>query len=110
MARTLTITMMILLLAFCFAACSGGASDRSANTVSIVNYNFEPTTLEIKAGQAVTWFNRDDSRHSVVGTNFKMESKELPLDGTFTHAFPKPGKFTYQCRTHQRMKGTIIVK
>jgi plastocyanin len=103
----------VLLAATVFAGCGGaeGSSEPVATTeVKMVkSYRFDPETIEIRAGQTVTWTNEDNFTHTVevegqgdhkVG---KGESVELTFD--------EPGTFEYVCTLHSRdMTGTVIVR
>jgi plastocyanin len=111
--RRFVIPAAVLLASTVFAGCGGGerSSDPVATTeVKMVkSYRFDPETIEIQAGQTVTWTNEDNFTHTVevegrgdhkVG---KGESVELTFD--------EPGTFEYVCTLHSRdMKGTVIVQ
>lgn len=103
-----TVAVAILLISGCSGA-SSNSGDKDT-VVSIRNYNFEPGSLEIMAGQSVTWLNGDESEHCLVGTNATWESEQMKPGERYTKTFDKPGEYTYSCRNHARMKGTVIVK
>ena len=114
--------LLALLLAVSFAACGDGDDDdgatteteestdtsaaAGANDVRVKDFQFTPSTLEVKAGATVVWKFEDSTSHSVVGEGFESETMQ---DGTFEHTFADAGTFSYQCGVHSTMKGTITV-
>jgi plastocyanin len=81
------------------------------NTVSIMNFAFQPTTLTVAAGSRVVWVNHDDEPHLVVsaGAQFKA-SPAMDTDDRYALVFATPGTYTYFCSIHPHMVGKIIVK
>jgi plastocyanin len=114
MFTTLTTRILLVLAAALFAAGCGGAGQSTEPVATtevqmVKSYRFDPETIEIRAGQTVTWTNDDNFTHTVevegqgdheVG---KGESLELTFD--------TPGTYDYVCTLHSRdMKGTVIVR
>jgi len=81
-----------------------------AISVSIDNFSFAPSPLEIPAGTEVTWINKDDVPHTVVSTDRKLRSQALDTGEKFSFTFQDPGTYQYFCSVHPKMTGTIIVK
>ncbi len=77
--------------------------------VVIENGQFMPVSLEIKAGNQVTWTNTDDSEHTVTFDNGIVDEK-LPMGGTVSYTFTEKGEFSYSCLIHSNMQGTIMVE
>jgi amicyanin len=82
----------------------------STKTVKIDNFSFTPKSLSVKAGATVTWINQDDVPHNVVSTEKKFASPVLDTDQNFTFAFREPGKYSYYCKLHPMMTGTVVVE
>ena len=83
--------------------------------ISLTIENFGHSTLEIQAGQAVTWLNADGVPHTVTsdtaGDNTVLfDSTAFGPGQTFTYRFEETGRFAYTCTIHPQMKGLIIVK
>ena len=78
--------------------------------VEITNYEFLPAALTVPAGTTVTWTNRDDEPHTVTSSENVFASPGLDADETFSYTFSTPGTYTYYCKLHPHMTGTIIVK
>ena len=83
----------------------------SANGISIDNFTFNPPTLTVKAGTAVTWTNKDDIPHGIASANNAFtRSKALDTDDSFSFTFTTPGTYQYFCYIHPHMTGTIVVQ
>ena len=78
------------------------------NSVSIMNFSFNPGTLTIKTGDTVTWTNNDSTTHTIKSATFN--SGDLNQGDTFKFTFNVPGTFNYSCGIHPTMTGTIIVQ
>jgi plastocyanin len=79
-------------------------------TTDIVNFAFE-RTITVPAGSTVTWTNRDDVPHTATDDNGTLFDSDFLLEGDgFSHTFEQAGTFTYFCRVHPFMKGTVIVQ
>ncbi len=83
------------------------AEDQPGAEVSIDNFAFTPAEITVKPGTVVTFVNRDDIPHLVVGAGFR--SKALDTDDRFSYAFEKPGDYDYFCGLHPHMKGKVVV-
>jgi plastocyanin len=86
-----------------------GAARADDIAIHIDNFVFEPAQLTVKAGQTVTWTNRDDIPHTVVCAG-KFRSKTMDTDGTFSFTFMSAGEYKYFCSLHPHMTGVIKVE
>lgn len=86
------------------------AQAATAPDVKIDNFSFGPPTLTVAAGTMVTWTNRDDIPHTIVGTEGAFRSKALDTDGKFSYTFAKPGTYSYFCSIHPKMTGKVVVR
>jgi plastocyanin len=94
------------------AGCGETASSEPVATTEVQmakSYRFDPTTIEIDAGQSVTWTNKDNFTHTVQvdgQSDHKVERGE-----SVSIAFDKPGTYHYVCTLHRKdMDGEVIVK
>jgi plastocyanin len=107
---------ILIILNFCVAAwgdgpAGGAASVSRKNTIEIKDFMFSPQTLTVKAGEKITWINRDDEPHTVVSVGKKFQkSSALDTDQEFTITADKPGHYEYFCSVHPKMTGTIVVE
>ncbi len=93
------------------AGCGGtGTSEPVATTkVSMAkSYRFDPNTIEIKAGETVTWTNNDNFTHTV-----KVDGQgdhKVGRGDSASITFDNPGRYHYVCTLHSKdMSGTVIV-
>jgi plastocyanin len=75
--------------------------------VSIVDFSFEPATLDVPPGTSVVWTNDGRAPHTVSG-DF-ADSGLLEPGQTFSYTFSESGEFGYHCSVHPNMTGTIRV-
>ena len=77
--------------------------------VDIVDFAFEPATLEIPVGTTVTWTNQGQAPHTATAEDGSFDSGPLDPGGTFSHTFEEPGTYAYFCGIHPDMRATIVV-
>jgi plastocyanin len=107
---------LLVLLVPALVACSSsskgssaGASKGTATNPVVEDFTFSPNPIRIKAGQTVTWTNRDSTDHTIQADDSSFGSGHLGQAQTFSHQFTKSGTYTYHCAIHNYMKGTVIV-
>jgi plastocyanin len=79
-----------------------------ATYVTVRSDRFEPPTIEIAAGDAVTWRNEDPRPHTV--SSAQIESGEFGQGEEFVHTFERPGHYRYFCMLHPRSVGEVFVR
>jgi plastocyanin len=98
--------MFVLPLA---SATIAAPADKPVPSVSIKDYAFRPATLTVNAGDTVTFVNNDDETHTATANDNTFDSGSLKEKASFSYTFAKPGTYTYHCKIHTTMKGTIVV-
>jgi plastocyanin len=83
------------------------AQDSAA--VSIVDFAFQPASLEVAAGTTVTWTNTGQEKHTATADDGTFDSKNLQPGESFSYTFDTPGTYAYHCEIHPDMTGTITV-
>ena len=75
------------------------------------NLSFSPPSVTITAGQYVTWRNDDVTNHTTTEDSATpvWDSGQLGPGQTFQRYFGSAGRFTYHCRNHPGMTGTVVV-
>jgi plastocyanin len=130
---TKLLTLILACLALGLAACGGdddsGGSEGSGGqpaessgsggggtSVSLENIQFNPKDLTIKAGQTVTFTNKESVPHDVhktsgPGADFSSgDPGGMQQGDTFNVTLDKPGTYEYVCEVHKPgMAGTIAV-
>jgi plastocyanin len=82
---------------------------------SIKLFMFSPEPLEVDAGTTVVWTNQDDIQHSVTSGAAPMadgafDSDFFTKDQTYAFTFSQPGEYSYFCKRHPSMIGTVKVR
>jgi plastocyanin len=86
-------------------------SARAANVeVTIDNFTFKPQQVTVKAGDTITWINRDDIPHTVTSKTMAFRSRAMDTDDKFSFTFATPGAFMYFCSLHPHMTGSVVVE
>jgi plastocyanin len=93
------------------SAASAGTSPAagSGDAVTIANFAFDPSSLSVKTGAAITWTNNDGTAHTVTFDDGSDSSQHLQKGQTFERTFAKAGTFAYHCSIHPSMTGTVTV-
>ena len=121
-----------LLLASACGGSSDGKKDSAAAgptkpgaSVAIPLLSFDPAKVTVKAGQTVTWTNKNDISHVLQEGTYTLDGNGLrsseKSDGAFSlkvdkkgdvvsHTYDKPGTFTYFCTIHKGMNATVVVE
>ena len=96
---------------------SGGGGDKESGgggggtQVVMEGIKFNPASVTVSPGDAVTWTNEDNVGHDVTGDGFKSGDPGALQNGdTFKHTFDKAGTFDYVCTVHPGMEGSVKVK
>ena len=112
------VLILMICLALSLAACGsddggtdatgggGGAEER----VEIVGLAFSPETLTVPAGTTVTWVNSDSVSHTATSDDDVWDSGTLTSDGEFSFTLDEAGTFSYFCKIHPSMTGSIVVE
>jgi len=78
--------------------------------IGIDNFQFTPSTLNVKSGSKVTWINKDDVPHLIVNVQQRFKSSGiLDTDQRYSAMLTKPGTYDYFCSLHPKMQGKIVV-
>ncbi len=91
-------------------ATEAGTEDETAATVSVVDFAFEPAEMTVSPGETITWTNEGGGVNHTVTFNDGPDSGTLAMGQAFTVDFDEPGAYTYFCRFHGQMQGTVTVE
>lgn len=91
-----------------------GATDTpvAQASVGLKDSRFDPTDIEISAGDTVTFTNNDPYNHTITSatdSSIEFDSGEIGQDATFEQTFDTAGTYDYFCQIHPTMRGTITV-
>ena len=103
---------LLLVLILFAAGCGSSSSTEPVATTEVQmakSYRFDPKTIEIEAGDTVTWTNADNFTHTVQVDG--QEDHKVERGESVSIAFDTAGTYRYVCTLHKRdMDGEVIVK
>jgi plastocyanin len=105
------VVAVLAALVACMVAPVGGAGPGVASVaeVHIQSFAFNPETVDIVVGDAVTWDNLDPFLHTVSADDGRFNSGNLFNGATFSASFTTAGTFLYHCDIHAAMHGRVRV-
>ena len=79
--------------------------------ISIVDFAFQPSTMNVQIGDTVIWTNNGGAVHTVTsdGGAGPLDSGDIGSGGTYSHTFVSEGTYSYHCFHHPSMHGTVTV-
>ena len=89
------------------AKTSGSASGFGEVTIS--DFRFEPTTMNVTRGTTITWTNEDSAPHTATAEDGSFDTGRLNDGDSAEAEFETPGTFEYICAFHPSMTGRIVV-
>lgn len=86
------------------------SADTSSNKIVIYG-TFAPETIEINAGEEVTWFNfkKPKTPMVLVSEDELWEDTTLYYGKAFSYTFEKPGTYVFTLKDNPEIKGTVTV-
>jgi plastocyanin len=77
--------------------------------VAIRDGGYDPATLNVVAGEPVTWTNETSTDHSVTSDDGTLDSGPIGPGEAYGHVFDAPGTVAYHDTSPSGFKGTIVV-
>src|SRR6266498_2291860 len=83
----------------------------ATSIVQMVDFAFNPTTINISPGDTITWTNTTPTQHDTVSFSNLWRSSLLARGQTFSFTFANAGNFPYFCSPHLNlgMTGLVVV-
>ncbi|HEY6780186.1 MAG TPA: plastocyanin/azurin family copper-binding protein [Thermoleophilaceae bacterium] len=78
-------------------------------SVTIKDFSFGPSTITVDVGDSVTWTNQDEVTHTATSPG-TFDTGDIKPGTSRTATFDKAGSFSYICKPHPFMKGTVVVQ
>ncbi len=104
----ITTMMMMLSIAIGSRVIAATYKGSVEHRVEIRNMSFQPNELDVRAGDTVTWINRDFVPHNVSPDDAGWRSPDMVKGDMFSLVVV--GGFSYVCTLHRAvMAGTINV-
>ena len=101
--------VLVALAVATFALGLPGLAAQNGATVTIVDFAFDPVLTGVAVGDTVTWTNYGAEHHSVTADDSTFTSGDVAPGESFRQTFAATGSYTYRCRIHPSMTGTVIV-
>lgn len=80
--------------------------DAATRTVSVADFAFSPSSVQISQGGSVTW--QFHAEHTTTSNQHFWDS-EHKTSGSYVVAFPDAGNYGYFCEMHPSMTGVVRV-
>ncbi len=87
-----------------------GSAFAADHAVAIKDFKFDPPTLEVAAGDTVTFTNEDSAPHTGTANDGSFDTGRLGQGESATVTIESAGTFDYICSIHPMMKGQIVAK
>lgn len=108
---TKRMNLILLLMAMSLCLATACKKDKiGAKTVFMENNMFDPLSVTISAGTAVTWTNKENATHSVTSDDGIFESGDMEMNDSYTFTFVTAGTYKYHCSYHTAIKGRVEVR
>lgn len=88
--------------------CYQEPTSTSEGWVAVLDSCFAPQTISVTSGDVVRWEAQGGAPHTVTFTE-NIDSGTIQPGSSFAVKFNAPGSFTYACRFHPGMTGTVDV-
>ena len=86
------------------------ATASATNQVRIVDFNFDPPTINTTVGTTITWTNAGPSNHTVTANDGSFDAGTILVNAKFSFTATKAGTYAYHCSIHPTMQGTLVVR
>ena len=73
------------------------------------SWGFQLPEVTIAVGDSITWVNNGQLPHSASAEDGSFDTNPLEPGASATIIFEQPGTFTYICKPHPWMRGTVNV-
>lgn len=106
---------IVALIAILVTRAVAGPSDATsakagAHSIVIKNFSFHPSTVSVAKGTTVKVTNDDGTTHTFSARNGSFDTGDLSGGAHGTITLNRAGKFSYYCKIHNYMTGTLVVK
>ena len=81
----------------------------ASGSVTISDFEFGPSTINIGSGDSVTWTNRGPTVHTATANDGSFDSGNLDRGESYTRRFTAAGTYSYICTPHPFMTGRVVV-
>lgn len=83
-------------------------SNAKEHIVEITGFNFIPESLTVKAGDTITWINKDIAPHTASADDKSFDTGELKQNESASITVSSDQTITYFCKFHPSMKAKLM--
>ena len=87
---------------------AGAIAPPLEHIVEITGFEFKPANLKVRAGDTVTWINRDIAPHTATAENESWDTGQIDRGQQNSVVIDRNTSQAYFCRFHPAMKGRLI--
>ena len=84
-------------------------SAQETDAIEISDFKFDPEPVAVDTGTEISWTNGDQAPHTATADDSSFDTGTLDRGDDATVKFDEPGTYSYYCRFHPFMKGTVEV-
>jgi plastocyanin len=84
-------------------------SGPSEHIVEITSFRFKPSSLNVRAGDTVTWINQDIAPHTATAENESWDTGQIDKGQQKSVIINDDTPKAYFCRFHPAMKAKLII-
>ncbi len=84
-------------------------SDETSVAIDVLDNDFSPRHLTVRPGAEVVWEFGGDLPHTVSAYEGAFESGTLRPGARYVLTFDEAGEYSYYCKLHHAMQGTVVV-
>jgi plastocyanin len=111
--RTRSLAAALVLLGAAAALFAANRSvDPASHVVVIESMTYTPATLSIRAGDSVTWINKDLVAHTATtsaSSRRSFDSGTIEPAKSWSHTFTDAGRSSYICTFHPTMQAAVEI-
>ena len=113
LGASMALSAILLVAAAAGPATAAPPSQRAANRIGIINFDYRPDPKTVAPGVTIKVANGDGIqngiRHSLTADNGSFDTGIFTTGIRTITAPSQPGTYGYHCRVHGSMHGTLIV-
>lgn len=106
--RTYSLSALAAFALFALAGLASAGTDKTAE-IKITDLAFVPAEISVHVGDTIEWVNADFIDHTATANDGAWDLA-LPVGGRARLVVTQAGAFSYFCRVHPNMTGTLNVK